>query len=206
MKTNNGKLLGQPKSDLDLFKQQLEQLVREVDEVQASFQELGQKIEQTEEVKREALVRRVELYVQHLKEHCETSEVLLAQRQENQAKTYQGELKKIELLLREQEKRLESLEITKLNQIENNLTHLKKQIPTKLLWLTFSSSLTIAIISFCAWFEIYPFNNRPEKTKYSLDRHEFIEDRHRLKCQANCFESNAQIDFRAITIASVINK
>jgi thymidylate synthase len=69
VKIINGKLFGQPKGDFDPFKQQLEKLNQEVEKVQSSFEELGQRIEQTENVKREKLIRRVELYIQYLKEN-----------------------------------------------------------------------------------------------------------------------------------------
>lgn len=188
MNTLNGKLLGQAKSDSEIFKQQLENLNRELDEVQASWREFGQKIEQSEESKREALVRRVEVYIQHLKARCENLETVWTQRQENQAKTYQGELKKMELLAIEQQKRLTALETTKLNQIEKKIIALQKQIPTKLLWLTLSSSLMMTTISVCTWFDIYPFNNRPHQKKYSLDRQELILHHQQVKCQSNCFK------------------
>ncbi|NCR12107.1 MAG: hypothetical protein GPJ24_04115 [Microcystis aeruginosa SX13-11] len=195
VKIINGKLFGQPKGDFDPFKQQLEKLNQEVEKVQSSFEELGQRIEQTENVKREKLIRRVELYIQYLKENCENLENLWTQRQENYAKTYQRDLKRMELLLKEQKQQLDFLENRKLLQIENKLTALKKQIPTKLLWLTFGSSLMIAIIYFCDWFDIYPFNKHPQKTKSSLVYYQLVEEDNRLKCQENCFESKTQIDF-----------
>jgi hypothetical protein len=111
MKTSNGKLLGQPKSDSDVFKQQLEKIEQEVSKLQAM------------------------------------------------------------------EKRLESLEITRLSQIENRLTNLKQQIPTKLLWLTFSSSLIMTTISLGTWLDIYPFHKRSPQTSYSLNRQELIIDK-----------------------------
>lgn len=195
VKTINGKLFGQPKGNFDPFKQQLEKLNQEVEKVQSSFEELGQRIEQTENVKREELIRRVELYVQHLKENCENLENLWIQRQENHAKTYQRDLKRMELLLKEQKQQLDFLENRKLPQIENKLTALKKQIPTKLLWLTFGSSLMIVIIYFCDWFDIYPFNKHPQKTKSSLVYYQLVEEDNPLKCQENRFESKTQIDF-----------
>lgn len=195
VKIINGKLFGQPKGDFDPFKQQLEKLNQEVEKVQSSFEQLEQTIEQTENVKREALIRQVELYVQYLKENCENLENLWTQRQENHAKTYQRELKRMELFLKEQKQQLDFLENRKLSQIENKLTALKKQIPTKLLWLTFGSSLMIVIIYFCDWFDIYPFNKHPQKTKSSLVHHELVEENNQLKCQENCFESKTQIDF-----------
>jgi hypothetical protein len=195
VKIINGKLFGQPKGDFDPFKQQLEKLNQEVEKVQSSFEQLEQTIEQTENVKREALIRQVELYVQYLKENCENLENLWTQRQENHAKTYQRELKRMELFLKEQKQQLDFLENRKLPQIENKLTVLKKQIPTKLLWLTFGSSLMIVIIYFCDWFDIYPFNKHPQKTKFSLVHHELVEENNQLKCQENCFESKTQIDF-----------
>ncbi len=195
VKIINGKLFGQPKGDFDPFKQQLEKLNQEVKKVQSSFEQLEQTIEQTENVKREALIRQVELYVQYLKENCENLENLWTQRQENHAKTYQRELKRMELFLKEQKQQLDFLENRKLPQIENKLTVLKKQIPTKLLWLTFGSSLMIVIIYFCDWFDIYPFNKHPQKTKFSLVHHELVEENNQLKCQENCFESKTQIDF-----------
>lgn len=105
VKIINGKLFGQPKGDFDPFKQQLEKLNQEVEKVQSSFEQLEQTIEQTENVKREALIRQVELYVQYLKENCENLENLWTQRQENYAKTYQRDLKRMELLLKEQKDR-----------------------------------------------------------------------------------------------------
>jgi pantothenate synthetase len=200
MKTINGKLLGQTTSDSDTFKQQLETIERQLNEVQESFQELGHRVERTEnmlaeESQRQALLQRFELYVQHLKERCENLECLFEEKQK-QIKTYQTEVKTMQLLFQTQEKRLDYLELIKLNQLEKKLLELKKQIPTKMLWLTFSSSLVVGIASFCNWFDINPANYRPSKTKSFLSSSELIKDRTHSSNESNYSQ----------LVASIINK
>ena len=158
MKTVNGKLLGKPKSDLEIFKQRQNQCNLEVT---ISLEKLEHRINQAEktlqgEALREALLRRLEDSVHQLDERCQ-----LLEQQQKQLKKIEG--------------RWEYLESTKISQIENNLIKIKQQIPQKLLWLTFGSSLIVGVVSLCSWLDIYPLNNSSQNARYSFDYFALVE-------------------------------
>jgi chromosome segregation ATPase len=182
VKIVNGKLLGRTTSDSNIVKRQIENLARQIDEIKISFQELERRIDSTENFVREGekqkvLLRQIELYVQHLKERCQNLEVLLEKEQERVNKFDWQEVIDLNLLIQNQSERLKYLEITKLNRLEKNLTHLKQQMPTKLLWITLSSSLIFGVISLCGWLNINPLNNQLQKNQSWYDSLQlFVDD------------------------------
>jgi hypothetical protein len=158
MKIVNGKLLGQPESDLEIFKERQNQCNLELT---ISLEKLEHRIKQAEttlqgEALREALFRRLEDYVRQLEERCQ-----LLEQEQKQLKTRQQQWK--------------YLEDAKISQIENNLIKIKQQNPQNFLWLTFGSSVIVGIISLCNWFNIYPTNIKPKEAQYSLISFSLIE-------------------------------
>jgi DNA repair exonuclease SbcCD ATPase subunit len=181
VKIVNGKLLGRITDNSDIFKRQLESFNQQVEQFKVSFQELDERVGNAENlaqegIKQKALLRQIELYVQHLKERYNNLEVLWEKEQERLSKIYQQEAKSLILLLQNQEARLKYLEITKLNRLEKNLTNLKQQIPTKLLWVTFSSSLIVGVISLCGWLNIKPLDNQLQKNQSWFNSRQLLVD------------------------------
>lgn len=104
MKIVNGKLFGQTKNDLEVFKEQIEQ-------------------------------------------RCQSLEISLSNEQRQQIETYKQGLEKIYYLQQVLGKKLQTVENKQLESFESNLVTIKQNIPTKLLWLSFSTSLIIGAIS-----------------------------------------------------------
>ncbi|MEO1801451.1 MAG: hypothetical protein AAFR62_13660 [Cyanobacteria bacterium J06629_2] len=81
-------------------------------------------------------------------------ESLLSKQREYQLITYQTEVEKFQTLCQEVGERIENLESSKLERHETSLYRTKQQAPLKLLWLTFSSSIAIGLISICTWLDL----------------------------------------------------
>lgn len=150
MKIANGKLLGQPDSELDLFKesQNLHNL-----QIGDLLQQLDRRVNKTEnslkgEALKEALFRNLEAQVQRLEERCERL----------QLEQKRGQIA---------EQRWKDIEENKLSQLESNLLKVKQLIPRKLIWLTFGSSLIVVTVSLCSWLNIFPSEPKPNEARYS---------------------------------------
>lgn len=103
---------------------------------------LGQLSEESEVVKQQIDLRYGQI------------ESLLSKQREYQLITYQTEVEKFQTLCQEVGERIENLESSKLERHETSLYRTKQQAPLKLLWLTFSSSIAIGLISICTWLDL----------------------------------------------------
>jgi hypothetical protein len=108
MKVINGKLLGQTKSDLDVFKEKIEQ-------------------------------------------RCDRLEVSLSNQQQQQIAIYKEGLEKVYYLQQVLGRQIQELENNQLSWSEKVLLGSKQLNPTKLLWLTFSTSVIFGSISIFGW-------------------------------------------------------
>ena len=160
MKIVNGKLLGKPQSDLDLFKESQNLYNSNIDR---SMQELDRRVERTEnglegEALREAILRRLEQYIETVDHRCDR-------------------LEKERERSRIVEQRWKYIEDTKLSQIETNLLKVKQLIPHKLLWLTFCSSLVVGTISVFSWLNVISFKQKPKEVIYNQSNSNEIDSR-----------------------------
>jgi len=103
---------------------------------------LGQLSEESEVVKQQIDLRYGQI------------ESLLSKQREYQLIAYQTEVEKFQTLCQEVGERIENLESSKLERHETSLYRTKQQAPLKLLWLTFSSSIAIGLISICTWLDL----------------------------------------------------
>lgn len=95
-----------------------------------------------------------EIFKQQLDLHCQQIENLLTIQREYQLSADRVEIKQFNALCQELGDRIENLDNKKFDRIENNLDRIKQQFPGKLLWLTFSSSIAVGLISVCTWIDI----------------------------------------------------
>lgn len=95
-----------------------------------------------------------EIFKQQLDFRCEQMENMLTKQREYQLSADRAEIEQFHTLCQELGDRLENLENSKFDKIESNLDRIKKQFPLKLLWLTFSSSIAVGLISVCTWIDI----------------------------------------------------
>lgn len=120
MKVVNGKLLGQPSNDLDIFKEKIER-------------------------------------------RCDRLEISLSNEQQQQVKIYKQGLEKVYYLQQVLGRQIQDLETNQSNWLEKSLVNSDRSKPTKLLWLTFSSSLILGLISIFGWFK-YNFQHQCQAT------------------------------------------
>lgn len=132
METSNGKLLGDPDRNSNRVKQEFHDVNREILEIKQYLDSLEQRYQQLE--------------------------VLVDIKNRQQIQAYQEELKSIHLPMRQIAGKLAVLERNKLSRLESNLNSLEQQIPKKIFWLGFYSSLIFGFISLWNWFELHPLD------------------------------------------------
>ena len=144
METVNGKLLGDVDGDSDRLQREFHSFNREIDGVKQ--------------------------YLQQLEQRYKKLEVLVDVKQRQQIQAYRDELKSIQLPVRQIAVRLAELEKNKLSRIETNLNSLEQQIPKRIFWLGFYSSLVCSFISLWNWFELHPLDNQVQSQQISMHK------------------------------------
>ncbi|MEO1673160.1 MAG: hypothetical protein AAFR77_20675 [Cyanobacteria bacterium J06631_2] len=132
METVNGKLLGNADDDSPRLEQEFHDVNREVSEIKQ--------------------------YLGLLEQRYQKLEVLVDIKHRQQIQAYQQELKSIHSPIRQIAGKLAVLERNKLSKIESNLNSLEQQIPKRIFWLGFYSSLIFGFISLWNWFELHPLD------------------------------------------------
>jgi len=132
METVNGKLLGNADDDSPQLEQEFHDVNREVSEIKQ--------------------------YLGLLEQRYQKLEVLVDIKHRQQIQAYQQELKSIHSPIRQIAGKLAVLERNKLSKIESNLNSLEQQIPKRIFWLGFYSSLIFGFISLWNWFELHPLD------------------------------------------------
>lgn len=95
-----------------------------------------------------------EILKQQLDLRCQQIENMLTKQREYRLSADREEIEQFHNLCQELGDRLENLENSKFDKIESNLDQIKQQFPLKLLWLTFSSSIAVGLISVFTWIDI----------------------------------------------------
>lgn len=152
MEVINGKLLGDSNDDANRLEQKIEHFSRDL-----------------EGIKR---------YLERLEQRQQQLEMVVEIKQQQQIQAYRAELKSIQLPVKQIAGKLTFLEKTQLNKIESNLNSLEQQIPKKMFWLGFYSSLILGFISLWNWFELHPLENQTQSQKYSLQTEMIWESLH----------------------------
>ena len=132
MDTVNGKLLGNSEGDSDRTSQELYTINQDLDEIKQYLNQLEQRYRQLE--------------------------VVVDIKHRQQIQTYEQELQLIRSPIKQIAGRITILEKRKLTKVEANLSNLERQIPPKIFWLGFYSSLVFGFISMWNWFEIHPLD------------------------------------------------
>lgn len=132
METVNGKLLGNADDDSPQLEQEFHDVNREISEIKQ--------------------------YLGLLEQRYQKLEVLVDIKHRQQIQAYQQELKSIHSPIRQIAGKLAVLERNKLSKIESNLNSLEQQIPKRIFWLGFYSSLIFGFISLWNWFELHPLD------------------------------------------------
>lgn len=103
-------------------------------------------------------INKIKQYLERLEQRYQQIEVLVDIKHRQQIQAYQKELKSIQSPIQEIAGRLTVLEKIKLRRIETNLNNLEQQIPKRIFWLGFYSSLIFGFISLWNWFELHPLD------------------------------------------------
>lgn len=130
MDTVNGKLIGSYESEGDRISQEIHNLNRDLDEIKHYFNQLEKRYKQLE--------------------------IVVDIKHRQQIQTHQQELQLIKSPIKQIAGRMAVLERNKLSKVEANLSNLEKQIPPKIFWLGFYSSLVCCFISVWNWLELHP--------------------------------------------------
>ena len=95
-----------------------------------------------------------EILRQQLDLRCGHLEDMLTEQKKYQLAAYRAEIAKFQTLCQEVGDRIEHSESSRFDKIEANLRRIKRQTPSRLLWLTFSSSIVIGVITMCTWLDL----------------------------------------------------
>ena len=96
----------------------------------------------------------LDVFQEKIEHRCDQLEISLANEQQQQINTYKNGLEKIYYLQQILVRKIQAVENKQIDYSEENLATAKQSFPTKLLWLTFSSSLTIGLITLFSWLKV----------------------------------------------------
>lgn len=89
----------------------------------------------------------LEVFKEQIERRCDRLEITLSSEQQQQVKTYKQGLEKVYYLQQVLGRQIQDLETTQVDCLEKILIGGKQDKSTKLLWLTFSTSLVIGLIT-----------------------------------------------------------
>ncbi len=98
----------------------------------------------------------LDVFQEKIEHRCDRLEISLANKQQHQISTYKEGLEKIYYLQQILGQKIQAVENNQTDCLAENFATIKQCIPSKLLWLTFSSSLTVGLITVFSWLKAAP--------------------------------------------------
>lgn len=98
----------------------------------------------------------LDVFQEKIEHRCDRLEISLSNKQQHQISTYKEGLEKIYYLQQILGQKIQAVENNQTDCLTENFATIKQYIPSKLLWLTFSSSLTVGLITLFSWLKAAP--------------------------------------------------